>query len=924
MEGNRSNEMDSITAGVAAAAAAPYQQLNYNLSRVQEALEHLASIDLIELCNEAKIERCRATRDLRSCGRFVENVLNTCGHASLCTECCQRCDICPICRVPITRNGNKLRLRLYYECIEAGLISKKCDDRFQEKEGGEKQLTADIERLYSLFDVAMENNLVSLIFHYVTDVCMDESAVSSDPVIAFLLDEVVVKDWCKRTFKNILSELKGIYDRATKEMRTMLSSLLKISVKLTGVSGVIEVLESSFKGTLSAQVHDLHLMQESILKTKQHMEMMIWCIRHDFLENIKHRYSGFASWRNSVRERKAAATRRSWPESLNISADSSRNGSGTLFIEDALSNVEIEQSYTLGIGGDLEIAALQKDGSSSFFRSKIEGMAGCYPFENLRAAADILFLHGSSDLVVAKQAIFLYYLVDRHWNMQDSEWRLIIDDFAATFGVTRHSLLESFVFYMLDDHTDEAMQEAIHLLPEISGPTTHPKVAHVLLERQNPDAALLVLRGCGRDGTQLVSLSEAVTVVRVRVECGLLTEAFMYQRTLCLKVKEMNLKKKGSLKNDSDTLEDECENWMLWLETLVTEICYLCIRRNLVDRIIELPWNADEEKFIHKNLLDFAVDNPSTTFGSLLVVFYLQRYRYVEAYQVDQKLKRLEEEFISTNSLTEEVLSRMASLSQWRSGLVEKGIELLPTIQQQEVKDGKLTETAVTSPSIHNTIIPPKTDFPEAVQRETPTSFLFPSSITTPLKPDNNTNQAMNSSPSILLSGISTNFSPSFLQEESHLSNNTGTLKSLNSNRKKFKLVDIRSSGFRQVINSSVKAHTPLKEFNRSSLRVARDFDYQTDEASSEKDQNGFSGRLNHGRTSDQPGKSWKLEQSNDAMDVCLSGNKEDGYVNGGPRWRSDDTSEDELDESPDGYSGSAYYATPLTGSRRGRRLGRR
>lgn len=39
---------------------------------------------------------------------------------------------------------------------------------------------------------------------------MDESAVSSDPVIAFLLDEVVVKDWCKRTFKNIIAELQGI------------------------------------------------------------------------------------------------------------------------------------------------------------------------------------------------------------------------------------------------------------------------------------------------------------------------------------------------------------------------------------------------------------------------------------------------------------------------------------------------------------------------------------------------------------------------------------------------------------------------------------------------------------------------------------------------------------------------------------------
>lgn len=44
----------------------------------------------------------------------------------------------------------------------------------------------------------------------ITDVCMDESAVSSDPVTAFLLDEAVVKDWCKRKFQNILGELQEI------------------------------------------------------------------------------------------------------------------------------------------------------------------------------------------------------------------------------------------------------------------------------------------------------------------------------------------------------------------------------------------------------------------------------------------------------------------------------------------------------------------------------------------------------------------------------------------------------------------------------------------------------------------------------------------------------------------------------------------
>ena len=128
----------------------------------QKALENLASIDLSELCNEAKVEHCRATRDLRSCGRCVQSVLISCGHASLCQECSQRCDACPICRLPIPKTGNRLSLRLYYECIEAGLISKRYDDRFQEKDG-EKQPAADVERLHLFFDVALENNLLSLI-----------------------------------------------------------------------------------------------------------------------------------------------------------------------------------------------------------------------------------------------------------------------------------------------------------------------------------------------------------------------------------------------------------------------------------------------------------------------------------------------------------------------------------------------------------------------------------------------------------------------------------------------------------------------------------------------------------------------------------------------------------------------------------------
>lgn len=134
----------------------------------------------------------------------------------------------------------------------------------------------------------------------------------------------------------------------------------------------------------------------------------MWCIRHQFLENVKSRYSNFSSWHSRVHERKSAAIKRSWPDAVN---NSSEKQDGSLFIEDALMNLDIEQGNMQEMGEESEVASLLKDGVSSILRSKIEGVAGCYPFENLRTAVDILFLLGSSDLVVAKQAIvsFVYF-----------------------------------------------------------------------------------------------------------------------------------------------------------------------------------------------------------------------------------------------------------------------------------------------------------------------------------------------------------------------------------------------------------------------------------------------------------------------------------------------------------------------------------
>ncbi|XP_030500875.2 E3 ubiquitin-protein ligase HOS1 isoform X1 [Cannabis sativa] len=957
MRNNGPAEPSSYVGGSTATPCGSHlRQPNYSRQAVQEALEHLASIDLIELCNEAKVERCRATRDLRSCGRCVESALNSCGHASLCTECSQRCDLCPVCRIPIgkEKNGVSLRPRLYYECIDAGLISKRYDDRFQEKEEGEEQITADVLHLYLLFDVALENNLVSLICHYVTDVCMDESAVSSNPVIAFLLDEVVVKDWCKRTYGNIIKELQGIYILDAAEMEVRLSTL-KYSAQLAGISNVLEVLESSFRNSLAAQLNDLHLLQESISKTKQHLEIMIWCIRHKFLENVESRYANTNSWRNRVRERKLAAIKRSWPDAINNSEEFVRQ-EGSLFIEDALTNLEKEQGDAQDMGEELKVA-LQKDGISLVFRSKVEGLVGCYPFESLRAAIDILFLGGSSDMVVAKQAIFLYYLYDRHWTMPNDKWRRIVEDFAASFGITRILLLESLIFYLLDDFTDEAMQEACHLLPEISGPSTHPKIAQVLLERGNPDAALMVLRWSGQDGvSRFVSLSEAVTAVRVRVECGLFTEAFLHQRMLCTKVRE-----NGVFADAHDDSKGEHKSWKDWVEILVAEICYLCIRRNMVDRMIELPWNSDEEKHLHKCLLDYAIGDPSSNVGSLLVVFYIQRYRYSEAYQVDLRLKSLEQEFIAKNSVSEEVLSRMRSVCGWREGLVEKCMALLPEVQRQQVMTGKLPEIAgntgdevempaksdFPSTKAGSLLIPALNDSPVALWTDH-TSARKPSLFETPLKRD----------------GSFDNYH-SKLDGASLFQNSEMGLQPQVSIGKNFKF----QVGDKSILRVKPLSTSPSKDVNKTPSRVLLNSNFRDNKSSllspemktksvpnpflnespysgsstanpiitpssnrglfrdfSHDLQPSVSSRRVHPERDDTP---LKTTSSDDIMDVSWShGHKdlaaENLAVNGGPRWRSDETSDEEANPSPQRAVKSSHCATPMTGVRRSKRLAKR
>lgn len=138
--------------------------------------------------------------------------------------------------------------------------------------------------------------------------------------------------------------------------------------------------------------------------------------------------------------------------------------------------------------------------------------------------------------------------------------------------------------------------------------------------------ALVVLKCTGRDSFHATeniekngfsSLSEAVTAVRVRIEYGHLTEAFMYHRNYCSRVKQ----RAADMTHAEDALRS---SWIYHVEVMVTEFCTICVERNLVDKMIDLPWDFEEEKHLHKSLFDSAREMPTKPCGSLLVVYYLR------------------------------------------------------------------------------------------------------------------------------------------------------------------------------------------------------------------------------------------------------------------------------------------------------------
>jgi hypothetical protein len=210
-------------------------------------------------------------------------------------------------------------------------------------------------------------------------------------------------------------------------------------------------------------------------------------------------------------------------------------------------------------------------------------------------------------------------------------------------------------------------------------------VVKVLLERDRPDAALAVLRASVRDGqaSGAVPLPEALTTLRVWLHSDLLSEGYMYQRTHC------------------DTVKHQGGDWAVEMEVLVSEVCRYCVDMGLLDRMVVLPWQIEEEMFVRKCLLEYATRDPSSPAGNLLVVFYVQRCRYLDAQMVHRMLSDFEQRWMGHCTERAKV-AHVRNACNKRTRIIEKCMELLPAVQRQQAQNSTLTKVQEPQPEIRN------------------------------------------------------------------------------------------------------------------------------------------------------------------------------------------------------------------------------
>eukprot|EP00798_Chlamydomonas_sp_ICE-L_P000447 gene447-1848_t len=349
--------------------------------------------------------------------------------------------------------------------------------------------SGDVRKVYcAIFDLALSHSFGCWIVDFVIEVCADRHLASDDPLEAQLLDGRLVADWSQSTLALMETDLVATLKNEVAFLDFVNTGKLERELgRCNALINILRTLDSISQGSMTAPSVAKDVTQAQLLLSS--FQAMLWCARHQVhLQSNTGTFASIPEWLQRVQSRREQ-----------------RRSKG-LFLDDMLTGLVI---------------------------------GGVYPFSSLQNALFMLFITirdvGSAEEFASTFSLPLYLV--HMWQAQ-----YLLDCVVGPAGSAAAAA----------ELSGEAtpLQLASQLLSGSVQPDTPFKFIEVLAEVGAPEVALGVHRaqvggssssqsrgGNSNDGDMEqeqqneVSLPQALTLLDLRLRCGLLAESFLWMRS---------------------------------------------------------------------------------------------------------------------------------------------------------------------------------------------------------------------------------------------------------------------------------------------------------------------------------------------------------------------------------------------------------
>jgi len=517
-------------------------------------------------------------------------------------------------------------------------------------DGDDVENMNDTDRLNEVFLVCVQIGLTSVIVHFIDEISNDANCVSADAVEARLRDGENIFQF----MVDLMEEEKESMMEAVKRKNSSSSSnskteeeekeeegaLARAMVTFQCARRVFETLGAEDVGSRrhnssssssshnidnnsdNIMIEKLNALRDESIDLANKAEAAMWAVEEGLLKSghLGNKFSGVAKWSNEVKERRANAKTAYGYDDMSRGDD----GDECCLFVDALLRYLKEKS------GNEDVAS--------------------YPFKAVPDALNAIWggRGGSSEdeevAQVVKKSLFLYYILDAGlpWKEAPARYARNARIGSKTYSEIRlASLLDEYWTFASEPLKDIITSEALPNCATLSGrflPLQFVKVVHL---RGETAAALRTLRARDRNDFTFESVEKATLDVEVRIELGLVAEAFLCAKEqLSLAVRSM-----AATKGDEEEEKEELIVIEQLANILTMKIAEYCADVRQLDQIIAMPLqNTALNGSMERAFLSWLWENKirDDVSAEHTILYFLQRGRTAEAVEAYARILDLE------------------------------------------------------------------------------------------------------------------------------------------------------------------------------------------------------------------------------------------------------------------------------------------